>query len=206
LDARNRRISPVGARSGEGLFSETDSGRSVLDDPADASNSLLGSDRMNSPLPAIHPGSGRHVQTWPGQRPQDAGCSHDCPVRQDIACHRPRRRLPDGPPCAWNYGRPALGDHFSGACPMSTSIQLALILPAMTRVDLNEDQRELLVHALRDIIAADRFPPSPRIRCLREILAKIEHQPAPAVEPFPPPRPPGEPSRLWATGDDRLAG
>jgi hypothetical protein len=51
---------------------------------------------------------------------------------------------------------------------MSTSIQLALILPAMTRVDLNEDQRELLVHTLRDIIPADRFPLSLRIRCLRE--------------------------------------
>jgi hypothetical protein len=97
-----------------------------------------------------------------------------------------------------------LGGHFSGACRMSTAIQLALILPAMTRVDLNEDQHELLVHALRDIIAADRFPLSLRIRCLREILAKIEQQPAPAVEPFPPPRPLGEPSRLWARGDDRL--
>jgi hypothetical protein len=79
---------------------------------------------------------------------------------------------------------------------MSTSIQLALILPAMTRVDLNENRREVLVRTLRDIIAADPFPLSPRIRCLRQILAKIEQQPAPAVEPFPPPRPPGEPSRL----------
>jgi hypothetical protein len=76
---------------------------------------------------------------------------------------------------------------------MSTSIQLALILPAMTRVDLNEDRREVLVRALRGIVDGDRFPLSPRIRRLKAILAKLE-PPAPAAEPFPAPKPPAEPS------------
>jgi hypothetical protein len=46
--------------------------------------------------------------------------------------------------------------------------------------------------------AADPFPLSPRIRCLRQILEKLETS-APAVEPFPAPKPPAEPHPRAAT-------
>jgi hypothetical protein len=48
------------------------------------------------------------------------------------------------------------------------------------------------VRALRQMIDGDRFPLSPRIRCLRQILDKLE-PPRAAAEPFPAPKPPGEP-------------
>src|SRR3954452_17545419 len=72
--------------------------------------------------------------------------------------------------------------------------QLALIFPSMTRLDLTDLERDELVRALRGIVDGDRFPLSPRIRRLKAILQKLV-PPAPASEPFPAPKPPGEPSR-----------
>ena len=75
----------------------------------------------------------------------------------------------------------------------SVARQLSLILPSMSRLDLTDDERDELLRALRGIVDNDRFPLSPRIRRLRQILDKLE-PPAPAAEPYPPPKPPGEPS------------
>jgi hypothetical protein len=75
----------------------------------------------------------------------------------------------------------------------SAARQLSLILPSMSRLDLTDDERDELLRALRGIVDNDRFPLSPRIRRLRQILDKLE-PPAPAAEPYPPPKPPGEPS------------
>jgi hypothetical protein len=60
--------------------------------------------------------------------------------------------------------------------------------------DLTDADRTILIELLRDTIAADRFPLSPRIKSLKAILAKLE---PPASQPatLPPPKPPGE--RSW---------
>ena len=50
---------------------------------------------------------------------------------------------------------------------------------------------------LRDTIAADRFPLSPRVRRWKASLDKLE-PPAPKREPLPPLKPPGEPSMVVA--------
>jgi hypothetical protein len=71
----------------------------------------------------------------------------------------------------------------------SRPVQLRLILPSVTRLDLDEDQRDVLIRTLREIVAADKFPLSPRIRCLRQILEQLE-PPAAPVERFPAPKPP----------------
>ena len=64
--------------------------------------------------------------------------------------------------------------------------QLRFKLPAMARLDLTDDEREVLVRTLRQIVG-DHCPLSPRIRCLRQILEKLEPSAA-AVEPLPAPR------------------
>jgi hypothetical protein len=57
--------------------------------------------------------------------------------------------------------------------------------------DLADADKAALIELLRETIAADRYPLSPRIRKLRAILAKLEPVP-PRPEPFPPPKPAGE--------------
>ena len=74
----------------------------------------------------------------------------------------------------------------------SAARQLSLILPSMARLDLSDEEREELLRLLRGVIAGDRFPLSPRIQRLRQILEKLEPAAA-AVEPFPAPKPPAEP-------------
>jgi len=64
---------------------------------------------------------------------------------------------------------------------------------AMT-TDLTEDDKAALIELLRETIASDRFPLSPRIKRLRAVLAKFD-PPSPRPEPLPPPKPPGEPSQ-----------
>jgi len=78
----------------------------------------------------------------------------------------------------------------------SAPVQLQLILPSMARLDLTDEERDELVRALRGIVDNDRFSLSPRVRALRRILAKLEPPPL-AAEPYPPPKPPGEPSLLY---------
>ena len=55
----------------------------------------------------------------------------------------------------------------------------------------------VLVALLKQTIAADRYPLSPRIQKLRAILAKLA-PPPPRPEPFPRPKPVGEPSMVLA--------
>jgi hypothetical protein len=57
--------------------------------------------------------------------------------------------------------------------------------------DLTDDDKATLADLLRETIAADRFPLSPRVRRLKATLVKLD-PPAPRSEPIPPPKPPGE--------------
>ena len=64
-------------------------------------------------------------------------------------------------------------------------------------LDLDDNDKAALVELLRQVIAADRYPLSPRIRKLRAILDRL-NPPAPRPEPYPAPKPPGEPSAVLA--------
>jgi hypothetical protein len=72
------------------------------------------------------------------------------------------------------------------AALMSPSVQLALIFPEMTLLDLDDDERDELARILREIIDNSRFRLSPRIRCLRRILDKLNRPRPRAPEPPPP--------------------
>ena len=62
-------------------------------------------------------------------------------------------------------------------------------------LDLTDAERAELTAVLREKIAADPYPLSPRIRRLRRILDKLEPPPA-RPQPHPAPKPAGEPSLL----------
>jgi hypothetical protein len=65
--------------------------------------------------------------------------------------------------------------------------------------NLDPQDRADLARFLREAIKADRYPlSSPRVRRLRELLAKIDPGTAPAVTPTPAPRPPRDPSMVLA--------
>jgi hypothetical protein len=64
--------------------------------------------------------------------------------------------------------------------------------------NLDPQDRADLARFLREAIEADRYPLSPRVRRLKELLAKVDPAPAPAVTPHPAPKPIGEPSHLLA--------
>jgi hypothetical protein len=70
------------------------------------------------------------------------------------------------------------------------AVQLALTLPATSRLDLTEEERADLVRVLRNIVANDRFPFSPCIQRRKRILSKLEGS-GQGTEPSPP----AEPSR-----------
>jgi hypothetical protein len=53
-------------------------------------------------------------------------------------------------------------------------------------LDLNDEETTALAWLLGDVIDADRFPLSPRVKTWKAILAKI--RPEPVREPLPPPR------------------
>jgi len=61
----------------------------------------------------------------------------------------------------------------------------------MPPLDLTDDDKAILAELLREMIARDRFPISPRVRSFKAILAKLD-PPALRPEPIPPPKPPGE--------------
>jgi hypothetical protein len=64
--------------------------------------------------------------------------------------------------------------------------------------DLSEADRAILAELLREQIAPDRFPLSPRVTRLKATLAKFDASAEnPAVTPYPAPRPSGEPSLLY---------
>ena len=54
--------------------------------------------------------------------------------------------------------------------------------------NLTDQDRADLARFLRDAIGADRYPFSPRVRRLKELLAKIDPTPAPAMTRYPAPR------------------
>jgi hypothetical protein len=54
----------------------------------------------------------------------------------------------------------------------------------MPHLDLTHDEAAALTQELHDIVENDRYPFSPRIRTLRDILNKL--RPEPAREPLPP--------------------
>jgi hypothetical protein len=62
-------------------------------------------------------------------------------------------------------------------------------------LELSEGERAALVELLRETIAGDRFPLSPRIKTLKAVLVKMA-PPAPQPEPFPPVKPSERPSLL----------
>jgi hypothetical protein len=61
--------------------------------------------------------------------------------------------------------------------------------------DLSPEDCAAIAALLRDTIAADRFPMSPRIKRMRAILNKFD-PPGPKPVPFPPLKPSGQPSML----------
>ena len=69
--------------------------------------------------------------------------------------------------------------------------------------NLTDQDRTDLARFLREAIEADRFPLSPRVRRLKELLAKIDPTTTPAVTPYPAPKPPGHPSMVLAKGKRR---
>ncbi len=64
----------------------------------------------------------------------------------------------------------------------------------MATIDFDEDERAALTAFLRDAIAADRFPLSPRLRPIKTVLAKLD--PTPPRPALPPLKPAGEPSAI----------
>ena len=67
-------------------------------------------------------------------------------------------------------------------------------------LDLDDTDKAALVEVLRQTIATDPFPLSPRIRKLGAILAKLEPPPPrpEPPEPYPAPKPPAQPSMVLA--------
>jgi hypothetical protein len=63
--------------------------------------------------------------------------------------------------------------------------------------ELDDAEKAALIAELRRIISADPFPLSPRIRMQRAILEKLEPTPA-RPQPYPAPKPAGEPSHVLA--------
>ena len=55
---------------------------------------------------------------------------------------------------------------------------------AFIHIDLSENENSALVALLTRTIADDRYPLSPRVRTLKDILAKL--RPEPVREPLPP--------------------
>jgi hypothetical protein len=56
----------------------------------------------------------------------------------------------------------------------------------MTHLELNDIQTEVLIRELSSIVQNDRYPLSPRIVALKEILGQL--RPEPEREPLPPRR------------------
>ena len=58
-------------------------------------------------------------------------------------------------------------------------------MPAMN-LNLTDEERAVLTKLVRDNIAADNYPLSPRIGRLKALLAKLDPVPAVVAEPYPP--------------------
>ncbi|HWZ66879.1 MAG TPA: hypothetical protein VNW89_03530 [Stellaceae bacterium] len=53
----------------------------------------------------------------------------------------------------------------------------------MQHLELSDEEEAALIKELDNIVERDRYPPSPRVRTLRAILAKL--RPEPVREPLP---------------------
>ena len=56
----------------------------------------------------------------------------------------------------------------------------------MPEENLTPDERAAVVKLLRDTIAADNYPLSPRVRRLKSALPKLDPAPPTVAEPYPP--------------------
>jgi hypothetical protein len=65
----------------------------------------------------------------------------------------------------------------------------------MTHLELTDEKTEALTRELSQIIENDRYPLSPRIVALKEILGQLRPEPAPPRAPLPPRRHYEPPSR-----------
>ena len=65
-------------------------------------------------------------------------------------------------------------------------------------LDLSEDEKLSLADLLKRTIEDDRYPLSPRIRTLKDVLAKIEPPPAVTSKPFPTSKPGDRPRAALA--------
>ena len=75
--------------------------------------------------------------------------------------------------------------------------QVLAIVRSMPLPDLASEEYAEVVRLVRSEIGGDRYPFSSRARRLRAILDKLE-PPASKAVPFPPPKPPGQPSPVYA--------
>ena len=73
----------------------------------------------------------------------------------------------------------------NGAARRGDIRKLAHMMP---EPNLTPDEAAALIRLLRDIIAEDRFPLSPRVRTLKSVLAKLDPTPCRTVAPYPPPK------------------
>jgi len=60
--------------------------------------------------------------------------------------------------------------------------------------DLTDQDRADLARILHELIEADRYPFSPKVRRWKELLAKLDPAPASSVTPYPAPKRAGVPS------------
>ena len=67
-------------------------------------------------------------------------------------------------------------------------------------LDLTDEQTEAIARLLRHAIDDDRYPFSPRVRVLQEILNQIQPRPAPAAPRLPPIYPPPSKGRYKRRG------
>jgi len=68
----------------------------------------------------------------------------------------------------------------------------------MPLADLAPEEYAEIVRLVRSAIDGERYVLSPRVKRLKNILAKLDPAPSATVTPYPAPRPSAEPSFLYA--------
>ncbi len=63
--------------------------------------------------------------------------------------------------------------------------------------ELDDADKAVLMALMKATIAGDRYPLSPRVRALQGVLDKLD-PPRRTSAPLPPPKPPGQPSMVFA--------